>query len=33
MKVRGPKMKEKMNISEEEILDTFIEMMFQGIQK
>jgi len=33
MKVRGPIMKEKMNISEDQILDTFIQMMFQGIQK
>ena len=33
MKVRGPIIQEKMNISEEEILNTFIQMMFQGIQK
>ena len=33
MKVRGPIMKEKMNISENQILDTFIQMIFKGIQK
>ena len=33
MKVRGPIMKEKMDISEEEILDAFIQMIFNGIQK
>jgi len=33
MKVRGPIMKEKIDISEEEILDAFIQMIFKGIQK
>ena len=33
IKVRGPIIQDKMNISEDQILDTFIQMMFQGIQK